>query len=47
MMRKERKEEKLRALQAELDHRPEVERKAIQLIAECKFKEANKLLNTI
>ena len=46
-MRKETKEENIRALQAELDHRTEVEREAIQLMAECKFKEANKLLNTI
>lgn len=39
--------EAVKALQAELDHRTEVENRAIQPISECRFREADDLLNTL
>lgn len=48
---KERKEkemeEKIKEVQKELNKRKEIEEKAINLMAELKFDEANKLLNTL
>lgn len=37
----------VKALQAETDHRTEVENQAIQLISECRFREANDLLESL
>lgn len=39
--------ESVKALQAELDHRTEVENQAIQLISEGRFQEGDDLLNTL
>ena len=39
----DKKTESVKALQAELDHRTEVENRAIQLISECRFQEADNL----
>lgn len=43
----DKKVQEIRALQAELDHRSETEGQASRLIAECRFKEAMELLNTL
>ena len=37
----------IRETQAELDHRTEVENRAIQLIGECRFQEADDLLHSL
>ena len=37
----------VRKMQKEIDHRTEIEKEAIELISECKFKEAIELLATI
>ena len=37
----------VREMQKEIDHRTEIEKEAIELISECKFKEAIELLATI
>ena len=43
----DKKVESVKVLQAELDHRTEVENRAIQLISECRFQEATELLKTL
>lgn len=43
----DKKTESVKALQAELDHRTEVENQAIQLISECRFQEADDLLRSL
>lgn len=43
----DKKVESVKALQAELDHRTEVENQAIQLISEGRFQEGDDLLNTL
>lgn len=43
----DKKVEAVKALQAELDHRTEVENRAIQLISECRFQEADDLLHSL
>lgn len=37
----------VKALQAETDHRTEVENQAIQLISECRFQEADDLFHSL
>ena len=39
--------EELRNVQEELDHRTQVEEEAVRLMAECRFDEANALLDTL
>ncbi len=39
--------EEVKRLQAEMDHRHQVEDEAIRLISECRFEEAMAILNTI
>lgn len=39
--------EEIKRLQAEVDHRQQVEDEAIRLISECRFEEAIAILNTI
>lgn len=43
----DKKIQKIAALQAELDHRSEVEAQASRLIFECRFSEAMELLNSL
>lgn len=43
----DKKVESVKALQVELDHRTKVENQVIQLISECRFQEADDLLNTL
>ena len=46
-MNSDKKVQEVRALQAELDHRTEVEDQAMELITECRFTEAMELLDTL
>lgn len=39
--------EEVKRLQAEMDHRHQVEDEAVRLISECRFEEAIKILATI
>lgn len=39
--------EEIKRLQAEVDHRHQVEDEAVKLISECRFEEAIKILATI
>ena len=39
--------EEIEQLQAEIDHRHQVEDEAVRLISECRFEEAVKILETI
>ena len=39
--------EEIKRLQAEMDHRQQVEDEAVRLISECRFEEAIKILETI
>ena len=43
----DKKIDKMKEFQAELDRRTQVEEQAMALIAECKFQEANELLNSL
>ena len=43
----DKKIEEIKALQAELDRRTSVEEEALELIGQCKFEEAKKLLDGI
>ena len=43
----DKKIDKMKEFQAELDRRTQVEEQAMALIAECKFEEANALLNSL
>lgn len=43
----DQKIEEIKALQAELDRRTSVEEEALELIGQCKFEEAKKLLDGI
>ena len=43
----DRKIKEIKAEQAGLDHRTSVEKEALELISQCKFKEANKLLDAL
>lgn len=41
------RDEAIKALQAELARKTEIENQAIRLISECKFQEANDLLHSL
>lgn len=43
----DKKIEEIEATQAELDRRTRVEKEALKLIGQCRFKEANKLLDSL
>lgn len=43
----DQKVEEIKALQAELDHRTSVEEEALELIGQCRFEEAKKLLDAL
>lgn len=47
MDRIDRKIKEIKAEQTELDHRTSVEKEALELIGQCKFKEASELLDSL